>query len=81
MTDLTSPSIMRENRELACELKFLIPVDVAAGDDAGRLHHQQRPTVVVDEVRAELVAEEPAGRHARQPRSDALRRARPRSGA
>ena len=31
MTDLTSPSIMRENRELACELKFLIPVDVAAG--------------------------------------------------
>ena len=31
MTDLTSPSIMRENRELASELKFLITPDVAAG--------------------------------------------------
>lgn len=31
MSDLTSPSIMRENRELACELKFLITPDVAAG--------------------------------------------------
>jgi hypothetical protein len=29
MTDLTSPSIMRENRELACELKFLITPEVA----------------------------------------------------
>lgn len=31
MTDLTSPSILRENRELASELKFLITPDVAAG--------------------------------------------------
>src|SRR5688500_2493107 len=31
MTDLTSPSILRENRELASELKFLITPEVAAG--------------------------------------------------
>ena len=31
MIDLTSPSIVRENRELACELKFLITPDVAEG--------------------------------------------------
>src|SRR5688572_26049968 len=31
MIDLTSPSIVRENRELASELKFLITPDVAAG--------------------------------------------------
>ncbi|MGZ8937703.1 MAG: polyphosphate polymerase domain-containing protein [Limisphaerales bacterium] len=31
MTDLTSPSIMRENRELASELKFLVTPDVAVG--------------------------------------------------
>jgi hypothetical protein len=31
MSDLMSPSIMRENRELACELKFLITPEIAAG--------------------------------------------------
>src|SRR5688500_13844898 len=31
MIDLTSPSIVRESRELACELKFLTTPDVAAG--------------------------------------------------
>ena len=31
MIDLTSPSIVRENRELACELKFLLTPETAAG--------------------------------------------------
>ena len=59
----------------------LRPVEAPSPEDAGRLHHQQRAAVVVDEVRSELVAEEPPRRHAASLGSRPSGRQRLRGGA